>query len=140
MEQIYIGQLQNIFSTVIFNIALILGCIVVAIMIRAIKKLFIGDGYSYSSSRKGYDYSPTVNLNKSSYSNVGNKKSNDSSSKKTSSSSSSNSDYLIATSLAASSYSSYDSSSSYDSGCSSSSYDSGSSSSYDSGSICGFGD
>ncbi|MFB5095458.1 RNA-binding protein [Bacillus cereus] len=131
MEQIYIGQLENIFSTVIFNIALIFGCIVVvAIMIRAIKKLFIGDGYSYSSSRKGYDYSPTVNLNKSSYSNVGNKKSNDSSSKKTSSSSSSNSDYLIATSLAASSYSSYDSSSS----CSSSSYDSSSSCSHDSGS------
>lgn len=121
MEQIYIGQLENIFSTVIFNIALIFGCIVVvAIMIRTIKKLFVGDGYSYSSSRKGYDYSPTVNLNKSSYSNVGNKKSNDSSSKKTSSSSSSNSDYLIATSLAASSYSSYDSSSScsHDSGSS----------------------
>ncbi|WP_249727369.1 RNA-binding protein, partial [Bacillus paralicheniformis] len=90
----------------------------------------VGDGsflsISFSSSLGKDTYSPRVNLNKSSYSS--------SSSKKSSSSISSHSDYLVATSLAASSYSSYDSSSSYDSGCSSSSYDSGSISLNDSGS------
>ncbi|HFJ9460315.1 TPA: RNA-binding protein [Bacillus cereus] len=102
-------------------------------ILKMIRRMFVGNSYSNFSSSVGKDtYSPRVNLNKSSYSS--------SSSKKSSSSNSSNSDYLIATSLAASSYSSYDSSSSYDSGCSSSSYDSGSSSSYDSGSSCGFGD
>jgi len=99
-------------------------------ILKMIRRMFVGNSYSSFSSSIGKDtYSPRVNLNKSSYSS--------SSSKKSSSSNSSNSDYLIATSLAASSYSSYDSGSS----CSnSSSYDSGSSSSYDSGSSCGFGD
>ncbi|TKI85171.1 RNA-binding protein [Bacillus mycoides] len=109
-------------------------------MLKMLKRMIIGDSYmgssSFSSSVKKDTYSPTVNLNKSSYSNTGNKKSSNSSGySKSSSSNSSNSDYLIATSLAASSYDSYDSSSS----CSSSSYDSGSSSSYDSGSSCDSG-
>ncbi len=98
-------------------------------ILKMIRRMFVGDSYmsssSFSSSVGKDTYSPKVNLNKSSHSS--------SSSKKSSSSNSSNSDYLIATSLAASSYSSYDSS------CSSSSYDSGSSSSYDSGSSCDSG-
>lgn len=129
-------QMIDILYGIIPTIALFLGFIIsTGLILKMIKKMIVGDAYSYSGSMKSDTYSSKVNLNKGSYSNSGSKKSSNSSS-----SNSSNSDYLIATSLAASSYSSYDSSSSYDSGCSSSSYDSGSSSSYDSGSSCGFGD
>lgn len=116
-----------------FPLMLIIPIIGSYFILNMVRRMFVGNSYSGFSSSVGKDtYSSTVNLNKSNYSR--------SSGKKSSSSNSSNSDYLVATSLAASSYSSYDSSSSYDSGCSSSSYDSGSSSSYDSGSSCGFGD
>ncbi|PFD63267.1 RNA-binding protein [Bacillus cereus] len=126
-------QMIDILYGIIPTLALFLGFIIsTGLILKMIKKLIVGDAYSYSGSMKSDTYSSKVNLNKSSYSNSGSKKSSNSSS-----SNSSNSDYLIATSLAASSYSSYDSGSS----CSnSSSYDSGSSSSYDSGSSCGFGD
>lgn len=122
--------IDALLSLMWFPLMLVIPFITSFFMLKMIKRLIIGDSYmsssSFSSSVGKDTYSPRVNLNKSSHSS--------SSSKKSSSSNSSNSDYLIATSLAASSYSSYDS------GCSSSSYDSGSSSSYDSGSSCGFGD
>ncbi|HDR4441298.1 RNA-binding protein [Bacillus thuringiensis] len=128
--------IDALLSLMWFPLMLVIPFIGSFFMLKMIKRLIISDSYmsssSFSSSVGKDTYSPRVNLNKSNYSS--------SSSKKSSSSNSSNSDYLVATSLAASSYSSYDSSSSYDSGCSSSSYDSGSSSSYDSGSSCGFGD
>lgn len=125
--------IDALLSLMWFPLMLVIPFISSFFMLKMIKRLIICDSYmsssSFSSSVGKDTYSPRVNLNKSSHSS--------SSSKKSSSSNSSNSDYLIATSLAASSYSSYDSGSS----CSnSSSYDSGSSSSYDSGSSCGFGD
>lgn len=120
---------------------LIMPIVAVFFLSQLIRMVINGDSYMSSrSSVRENDYSSKVNLDKSNYSNTGDKKSrnssdySNSSSKKSRSSNSSNSDSLIATSLAASSYSSYDD------GCSSSSYDSGSSSSHDSGSSCGFGD
>ena len=107
-----------------FSLMFTIPVVLIPLIIKVIKGVFVDDGYkssSKSSGSSGFNKSSKVNLSKSSYSNS-NSRSLSSSSK----SSSSSTDYLLNTSLLASSYD-------YDSG-SSSSYDSSSSSSYDSGS------